>query len=239
MGHAGDSKTFLAVAAALMAGLVIATMLAINAKLQSALSPTVEQAGTPAIKMVPPVAAPVLQSTAAPSIANSGANSLNNSDDKAGSNSGTAAPHVVATPTPRAVTPAAPKGTAAIVPAPSNAAQLATPAGPVARAQPPIAPTPAGPVPAVIVVGPTLAIPPDPNLSAAATTTTVTVGPDWDLGDSVASTGETHQGHPKDRGSSKPDLTAAPVLDELNSPDAAAESEMRTEGNDGNGAPLF
>ena len=33
MGHAGDSKTFLAVAAALMAGLVIATMLAINAKL--------------------------------------------------------------------------------------------------------------------------------------------------------------------------------------------------------------
>src|SRR5205807_5160226 len=66
MGHAGDSKTFLAVAAALMAGLVIATMLAINAKLQSALAPTVQQAGAPAIKMIPPVVAPLLQSTAAP-----------------------------------------------------------------------------------------------------------------------------------------------------------------------------
>ena len=33
MGRAGDSKTFLALAAALMAGLVISTMLAINAKL--------------------------------------------------------------------------------------------------------------------------------------------------------------------------------------------------------------
>ena len=48
MSHAGDSKAFLAVAAALMAGLVIATMLAINARLQSALSPTVQQAGAPA-----------------------------------------------------------------------------------------------------------------------------------------------------------------------------------------------
>src|SRR5229473_7956536 len=99
MGRAGDSKTFLAVAAALMAGLVIATMLAINAKLQSALAPTVEQAGAPAIKMIPPAAAPLLQSTVAPSIANSVPNSGTNSFN----NSTAATPHTVASPKLRAV----------------------------------------------------------------------------------------------------------------------------------------
>ena len=103
MGRAGDSKAFLAVAAALMAGLVIATMLAINAKLQSALAPTVERAGAPAIKMIPPAAAPLLQSTAAPSIANSGSNS----GSKSLNNSGPATPHLVASPRPRAIAPAA------------------------------------------------------------------------------------------------------------------------------------
>ena len=58
MRHAGDSRTFIAAAAVLMAGLVIATMLAINAKLQSALSPTVEQAGAPVLKVGPSAGPP-------------------------------------------------------------------------------------------------------------------------------------------------------------------------------------
>src|SRR5256714_4080581 len=83
MRHAGDSKAFIAVAAVLMAGIVIATMLAINAKLQSALSPTEQQAGVPAIKVVPSAGAPVLQNKTAPSIAKSPSNSQAN----AGANS--------------------------------------------------------------------------------------------------------------------------------------------------------
>src|ERR1700716_2878119 len=106
MRHAGD-RTFIAAAAVLMAGLVIATMLAINARLQSALSPTVEQAGAPTIKVGPPTGPPVLQSTAAPSIANSGANSGDNAGSNSGSNSVPATTHVAAKPAPRAVRPAA------------------------------------------------------------------------------------------------------------------------------------
>ena len=54
------------------------------------------------------------------------------------------------------------------------------------------------------------------------------MAPDWDLGDGTASTGETHRGHSKDKNSPNPDLTAAP-----GGPDAAAESEVRPEGDDG------
>src|SRR5438270_4867410 len=118
MRHAGDSRTFIAAAAVLMAGLVISTMLAINAKLQSALAPTLQQAGPPAVKVGPPAGPPVLQSMAAPSIANSatnsgnnpvsnaGANSHPNAVSNAGSNARAATTHVAATPAPRAVRPA-------------------------------------------------------------------------------------------------------------------------------------
>ena len=85
------------------------------------------------------------------------------------------------------------------------------------------------PAPVVIVVGPLPAIPPQPNLSAAATAT-VTVAPEPDLGDSVASTGKTHRGHHGDRNSRHPDLTAVPT-----GPDAAVDSEIRPEENDGDG----
>ena len=63
MRHAGDSRWFLAVTAALMAGLVVGTMVAMNARLQSALSPTAEPAGTPAVPAIPTRSAPVLHST--------------------------------------------------------------------------------------------------------------------------------------------------------------------------------
>jgi hypothetical protein len=193
MGRAGDSKTFLALAAALMAGLVIATMLAINAKLQSALAPTVEQAGAPAIKMIPPAAAPLLQSTVAPSIANSVPNSGTNSFN----NSTAAPPNLVASPKARAVAPAATKRPVATVPAPSNATQVTTPAAP--------------PVP-------------------VAATATVTVVPEPDVGDGVASTGETHRGQRRHRDGSNPDLTAVPT-----GPDAAGDSEIRPAENEGDG----
>ena len=54
------------------------------------------------------------------------------------------------------------------------------------------------------------------------------MAPEWDLGDSQASTGETHRGHHRDKNRSNPDLTAAPT-----GPDAAADSEIKPEGNDG------
>jgi hypothetical protein len=82
------------------------------------------------------------------------------------------------------------------------------------------------PVP-VVVVGPPPAIAPAPNLSAAATTT-VTVVPEPDVGDGVASTGETHGGQRGEKEGSNPDLTAVPP-----GPDAAGDSEIRPESNDG------
>lgn len=234
MGRAGESKTFLAVAATLMAGLVIATMVAINAKLQSALAPSIERAGAPALKMIPPMPAPLLQSTAAPSIANSvpnsGANSFNNWTP--------ATPHAVSSPKRGVVTPAAPKPPVAIVPTPSSAPVPATPPPPSAGAQPPAAPTPLTPAPAVlpsvtpvplpvVVVGSPPAIPPTPGLAAVATTT-VTVVPQPDLGDGAASGGETHRGQRGDRDRANPDLTATPA-----GPEAVGDSEIRPEGNDG------
>ena len=229
MGRAGDSKTFLAVAAALMAGLVIATMVAINAKLQSALAPSTEQAGAPATKMIPPVPAPLLQSTAAPSIANSGPNSGGNSFN----NWTAATPHPVSSPKRRGASPAAPKLPAATLPTPSTVPRPATPAPP--SAVPPTSPTPAPavlpsvtPVPLpVVVVGSPPSIAPTPGLSAAATTT-VTGPPQPDLGDNVASGGETHRGQRGDKGSATPDLTATPT-----GPDATWDFEIRPEGNDG------
>jgi hypothetical protein len=63
-------------------------------------------------------------------------------------------------------------------------------------------------------------------------TATVTVVPEPDLGDSVASSGETHGGPRGDRDrdgdSAHPDLTAAPTR-----PDAEADSEIRPEGEEG------
>ncbi|MEA2500125.1 MAG: hypothetical protein QOD01_236 [Actinomycetota bacterium] len=240
MRQAGDSRTFIAAAAVLMAGLVIATMLAINARLQSALAPTVEQAGAPAINVGPTAGPPVLQNTAAPSIANSGANSGDNPGSNAGtnsganpgfnagSNSGPAATHVAARPAPTAVRPAA-KTPAASLAADAKAAQPGAapavppaPAPPVAGAQPPTVPTPVitvpavlpavipVPLPVVIVVRPPAVVPPTPSLVTEATGT-VTVAPDSDLGDGIASNGETHHRHHRDKSISGPDLTAAPA----------------------------
>jgi hypothetical protein len=64
------------------------------------------------------------------------------------------------------------------------------------------------PVPVVIVVTPPMVVPPPATLVAEATTT-VTVAPCFDLGDGIASSGETHHRH-RDKNSSVPDLTATP-----------------------------
>jgi hypothetical protein len=92
----------------------------------------------------------------------------------------------------------------------------------VAGARPPTVPTPVitvpavlptvipVPLPVVIVVRPPAVVPPTPSLVTEATGT-VTVAPDSDLGDGIASNGETHHRHHRDRSISGPDLTAAPA----------------------------
>jgi hypothetical protein len=97
-----------------------------------------------------------------------------------------------------------------------------TPVNPESAVLPPATPVP---VPVVVVVGP----PPAPDLSAAATAT-VTVVPEPDVGDGVASTGETHRGQRRHRDGSNPDLTAVPT-----GPDAAGDSEIRPAENEGDG----
>src|SRR5439155_428652 len=69
MRHAGDGRTFIVGAAVLMAGLVIVTMLTINAKLENALAPRASSRGDPSLKVVPLTPAPPLQVIAAPSVA--------------------------------------------------------------------------------------------------------------------------------------------------------------------------
>jgi len=66
MRQAGDGTTFIIGAAVLMAGLVIATMLTINAKLENALAPHAASGGDPSLKVAPVTPAPPLQVIAAP-----------------------------------------------------------------------------------------------------------------------------------------------------------------------------
>ncbi|MEA2533261.1 MAG: hypothetical protein QOJ93_1072, partial [Actinomycetota bacterium] len=68
----------------------------------------------------------------------------------------------------------------------------------------------AGDLAVVIVVRPPAVVPPTPNLVTEATGT-VTVTVDSDLGDGIASSGETHHRHHSDKSISSPDLTAAPA----------------------------
>jgi hypothetical protein len=65
------------------------------------------------------------------------------------------------------------------------------------------------PVPVVVIVRPPVTVPAPPTLVAEATTT-VTVAAGSDLGDGIASTGETHHRRHRDKSSFVPDLTAAP-----------------------------
>jgi hypothetical protein len=69
MRHAGDGRMFIVCAAVLMAGLVIATMLTINARLESALYPHAASGRDPSLKVLPVTPAPPLQVIAAPSVA--------------------------------------------------------------------------------------------------------------------------------------------------------------------------
>jgi hypothetical protein len=55
-----------------------------------------------------------------------------------------------------------------------------------------------------------MVVPPPATLVAEATTT-VTVAPGFDLGDGIASSGETHHHRHRDKSSSVPDLTATPA----------------------------
>lgn len=206
MRHAGDGRTFMASAAVLMAGLVIATMLAINAKLQSALSPAATEAGAPIVQAVAPRPAPALQSTAAPSIARS-----------------PVAAAVVATQ-PQVVT-AAPVDTRTV---PAKVTLVAKPASPVSQAvtlaaslssvKITTAPPAAAVVPAVstpVVVTPTL--------SLASKTVTASSS---DLGDSVASTGERHGKNP-----SGADLTAASAANDPQVTDPSSDQENEGDGD--------
>jgi hypothetical protein len=198
----------MASAAVLMAGLVIATMLAFNARLQSALSPSPGEAGAPVLKVVSPAAAPVLQKTAAPSVANSPVPAA-----------------VVVTAPELAVAPVATKTVPAAAPKPvaeaittsvGNPSTVKIPATPVALPTVTLPAAPAVSLPVVVTV---------PALAAASVTVTA---PDSDLGDTTASSGETHH---KDR-SSGGDLAAASQGN-----DSQAKDHESDEGKDDTAAP--
>jgi hypothetical protein len=195
MRHAGDGKTFMAGAAVLMAGLVIATMLAINAKLQSALSPASGEAGAPIVNLVPPGAAPVLQNTAAPSVAKS---SVAAAVAVTAPLAPSAASFVTKAPPPFVATvakPATPAGT--LISTVSSVKLPAVPAVPVTLP----AALPAVATPAVVpaVITPTVVVPIPPTLAAASNTVT----PDPDATDSSGDS------HGKDRPDTGSTITAA------------------------------
>jgi hypothetical protein len=66
------------------------------------------------------------------------------------------------------------------------------------------------PVPVVVIGRPPVVVPAPPTLVVEATTT-VTVAAGSDLGDGIASTGQTHHHRHRDKNSFVPDLTAAPA----------------------------
>jgi hypothetical protein len=81
------------------------------------------------------------------------------------------------------------------------------------------------PVPVVIVIKPPVVVPGPPTLVAEATTT-VTVAPSSDVGDSVATNGETHHHRNQgDKNRSVPDLTAVPARQEPTPDPRAGEEE--------------
>jgi hypothetical protein len=83
------------------------------------------------------------------------------------------------------------------------------------------------PLPVVVIVRPPVVVPAPPTLVAEATTT-VTVAPSSDLGDGIASSGETHHHrHHREKNSSVPDLTAAPARN-----DSTQDPRTGDEGND-------
>ncbi len=213
MRHAGDGRTFIASAAVLMAGLVIATMLAINWKLQNALSPTSGSAGAPTVKVVPAAPAPKLQNTAPASIATSPAAPVQ------------IAEQVAAASQPQVAKPSDTK----LVAAPKPAAGTASPASKVVAVTVPAVHLPVVTVP--------VALPSVAPSTPTVTTTLVTVVPSV-VGDILAaqsadSTGAgTHRKGDKGQATStNPDLTAAST-----GQSAQADKDDSDEGDDGDNA---
>ena len=204
MRHAGDGRMFIVCAAVLMAGLVIATMLTINARLESALYPRAGSGRDPSLKVVPVMPAPPLQVIAAP-----------------------VAP-VTATvpgdpfPDPGATLPApaaVPEETATVTAPKSSAA----PAGRAAKGNPAAsqpARTPASaPAPSVSRAAPAPAVPPAGSAPSVAPSSPVAAvwAPQSDIGDPAASRGEVNggirgrqDGSPQFTGAGAP-TTATPV----------------------------
>lgn len=218
MRHAGDGRTFMASAAVVMAGLVIATMLAINSKLQSALTPAGTEAGAPIVKVVPPAPAPVLQSNAPPSVAKPSA----------------AAP-LLGAPAAAAATVSIP-AKAATVAASKTAMPGATLAATLAGIKTPVAAVAATPVSAVpkvtTPVVPAVTVPP---VATPAVTVTIASSSapasNSDIGDATASSGESHKKAQTLPGSSLTFAAADPTSDTTS--DTSDTTSDTTETKDG------
>ena len=168
----GSGKSFIATAAVLMACLVIVTLLAINIRLQSALT---SPGSTPRVQPgTLSSSAPTLQNTASPLV------------------------DIVSPSAPAATVPEGGLAPASEVSAPSAPSAAPAPQGNVA-VSPSKTVVPGAAPPAVTAAAPPVPTPTSPQPSGVTATTTTTAhvspAPSSDLGDATASTGE--DGHHK------------------------------------------
>jgi len=168
MRATGSGKSFIATAAVLMASLVIVTILAINIRLQSALTTAPSTPGSKSSS------APALQNTATPLV-----------DIVSPSGAASNVPGAAQVPASEVSAPGAPA-------APYSSVAVSPPTTGLSAVLPELSTT-IRPVPTPTLT-PTL---PTPSGVTATTTTTAQVSPapSSDLGDATASTGE--DGHPK------------------------------------------